>query len=87
VVRTAIKLNFLASTNHVFLSGQMDLIRDNGIVCESIIHGSLSKKNSGGLGGVSVALYMCFGVWKGCWKLLVHCRHLAVAATVTKFVL
>jgi len=40
----------------------MALIRDIGIVCESLIHGSLLKQNSGGRGCVSIALEMCFGV-------------------------
>jgi len=49
-VRTAIKFYFLASANDgVFLPGHMNLIRDNGIVCESIILGSMSKENAGGL--------------------------------------
>jgi len=68
-VRTAIKFYFLSSANHVFFPGYLALIRVNGIVCESITHGSLSKENSGRLGHVSVALYMCFGVCKGCWLL------------------
>ena len=55
-MRTATKVYFLASANDgVFLPEYMALIRDNGIVCESIIHGSLSMENSGGLGCVSVA--------------------------------
>ena len=40
-MRTAIEVYFLASANHgVFLPVYMALIRDNGIVGESLIHES-----------------------------------------------
>jgi len=44
------------------------------IVCESLIHGSSLMQNSWVYGRVSVALCMCCGVCKGCWRLLVRCR-------------
>jgi hypothetical protein len=63
---------FLACVNHgVVLSVNFALIRDNGMVCESLIHCSFME-NCGGFG--RVFLFMGCGVCLDCWR-VVRFRH------------